>query len=426
MLSNFVKKTKKARTMKVLNIENIREIIESKTPSGKLTHETGKVVNTSVNKEIKLPTNKKITKDLDEKMHKDKKLHTLEAYSFMPDSSFVIGNNVILESSKSDVVKNSSIVGGTSFLEDCVPSATPSLDANEERKMKVMNFSKQHIQLEYTPSNAALYLPKGFKMISELYKIITVIHNFNKKRGLSLILIKHKDSIERMFKHRVEVTHLEQLNYIASGTIKFIPLQMVDEGTEVDTFKIDILESIDVDFALFNCFNDVYKRWLYMFILNGGQDDRSFCESTGSVNIEFSDSKKTSEFKFYLKKIHPSFRLDEASVPVKPFSKKQNDLIHDSNIIKKIAKEKAGTVLDRIKEKERLRREAFVQEQTVNKDYSTKLANLFEIGDKTAIKLEEAVFKIGGFDCKSQILRILSSKYTIKRINGVEYIVKNS
>lgn len=426
MLSNFVKKTKKARTMKVLDIENIREIIENKTHSGKLTHETGKVDNMNVNKEIKLPTNKKITKDLGEKMHKDKKLHTLEAYSFMPDSSFIIGSSVILEGNKTDDVGNSSIVGGTSILEDCVSSATFSLAANEERKMKIMNFSRQHIQLEYTPSNAALYLPKGFKMISELYKIITVIHNFNKKRGLSLILIKHKDSIERMFKHRVEVTHLEQLNYIANGTVKFIPLQMVDEGVEVETFKIDILESIDVDFALFNCFSEIYKRWLYLFILNGGQDNQSFCESTSSVNVEFSDSKKMSEFNFYLKKIHPNFRLDEATVPVKAFFKKQNNSVHASAIIKKIAKEKAGTVLERIKEKERLRREAFVQEQTVNRDYSTKLANLFEIGDKTAIKLEEAIFKIGGFDYKSQILKILSSKYTIKKINGVEYIVKNS
>lgn len=458
MLEKFIKKVEKKRETKIFNIESIRESITSKENISNLLSDSIKSEDEEKSNKKVENTNKKDNKfeehpNLKVKRAEAKKIkktklenplnlesNSLEYYNFTSDTSFVVSNSLIQPGAKPNQHNNMSINADSSVLnskiEDiCSPSNLTDLNVDnsliDDRKSGVMNFSKQSLQMKYSPSNAALYLPKIFKQISDLYKIILITFNFNKKRGLSLIFIKHKESIERLFKHRVEISHLEQLNFIANGTINFIELQVRDENKTVNTFKIDILQSIDIDFALFNCFNEIYQKWLHSFIFGNHLEiqDKNI-KITGNEAIDNLQSKEIEEsdnksalFTFYLRKIHPEFKQDGVAVPYKPFltAVKPVEMIKDPRSLAKI---KTGSILDRIKEKERLGREAFILDQSKHIDYPKKLSNLFEIEQKEALRFEDVLFKIGGFDCKAQIMKILDPDYIIKDIRGVKYIVK--
>lgn len=392
MLSGFVRKKKKEGILKTLNIESIQNAIGKPADADacKQSHEAGrKEADDVVNKEEKFLSPRKKQKTVAVAGQEKRLGGCLENYDIVSESSFVVDSKEVVQPECSTGCERV-----PSYPLDTPPYGNAS-DSIEARKLKVMNHATRNIEIKYSIVNAALYLPKSFKMISSLYKIISTIINFNKKRGLALIFVKYKESIERLFKHRVEMDMLEQLNFIADGNIRFIPVEVLEGGARVPTFKIDIVQSIDIDFALFNYLCEAYKAWL----------DRN-C-SVGLVG-----------------KIHPDFLEEVPSIPMKPFRPSLQVKSTDEPLIRKIAKEKTGSILDRIKERERLRREEFVREHAVDRDYEGRLASLFEIGNREALKMDDVLFKLGGFDCKAQVLKVLGDKYAVRRINGEEYIVK--
>lgn len=362
MLSDFIKK-KKRGVLKAVNMENIQNAIGSAGTESKLCP---------------------VSDVLEDRDGCPSSPHTKRRPMHV-ENSFVVGCKEILASPRT--IAESVLASPNRPFAEC---GTSDIEA---RKLRVMNHATRNIEVKYDRVNAALYLPKSFKVISTLYRIISTICNFNKKRDLSLILVKYKDSIERLFKHRVEMSMLEQLNFIANGTIRFIPVEVLEGGARVSTFKIDIVQSIDIDFSLFNYFCEVYRTWLANNDLTGPAG-----------------------------KIHPEFLAEDPCIPRKAFGGSEARVKDEK--IRRIAKEKAGSILDRIKEKERLRREGFVKEHAVDRDYEGRLESLFEIGGKMALKMSDVLFKLGGFDIRSQILKVLGKKYAVRRISGEEYIVK--
>ncbi|ELA40747.1 uncharacterized protein VICG_02217, partial [Vittaforma corneae ATCC 50505] len=184
--------------------------------------------------------------------------------------------------------------------------------------------------------------PKNFRLLSTLYKILASVYSFNQRRGLTLIFIKYVESIEKLFKHRVEMALLEQLNFICNGSIVFTPIRILDEGIKKNTFKIDVKEGFDIDIALFNYYCELYYTWLEENNIQG-----RIC------------------------RFHPDFIKEEWRIPPKPFLLEVKvPQIEDD--IKQLARDKASTIIERIKERERQRKEQFVHECTVKIDYEAR------------------------------------------------------
>lgn len=280
------------------------------------------------------------------------------------------------------------------LIESVVDKPSPEI-----RKMKIMNHSTRKVDIKYSLSATALFLPQNLKQLSALFKILLSVHSFNQKRGLTLIFVKYVDSIERLFKHRVEIDMLEKLNFICKESILFTPLTIFDLGEKKDTFIIDFKGCFDIDMALFNFLLEEYGNWLDKENIKG----------------------KVSKF-------HPDFLKENISIPQKPFLSTQcSTKSHESLMnIKEIVKNKSDNILERIKEKERLRKEQFIKECVVEKNYEDKIESLFAVSDKKALKLEDIVFSIGGFNCKSHILKSFKDKFFLKKINGVEFVVRKS
>lgn len=270
----------------------------------------------------------------------------------------------------------------------------------EMRRIRIMNNPTRSVDIKYSLSSAALFLPQDLKQLSILFKILASVHSFNQKRGLTLIFVKYIDSIERLFKHRVEMEMLERLNYICKESIVFAPLTIFDQGERKETFIVDFKGNFDIDIALFNFLLEEYGKWL----------DRENIK--GKIN-----------------KFHPDFLKENISIPRKAFLNTIDSSSKDqesSMNIKEIVKSKSKDILERIKEKERLRKEQFIKECTIEKDYEGRIESLFAVSNKKALKLDDIVLNIGGFNCKSHILKSFNDKFFIKKINGVDFVVKKS
>lgn len=392
MLTNFFKKKESKDQVKTDKIQEIQEFIASSSNINITTvertektdnfYDVNKEKNFSNSNKLIIPKTKK-TRKIKEKAEdfmKMKKQKTLEDCSFISNSSIIKDSNIKIDDN---------IEYQKPFLTE---DATESIDL---RKIKVVNAASRRVEVKYSISSAEIYLPKAFKKLSSLYKIISTVYSFNERRGLSLILVKYVDSIEKLFKYRVDNTILEQLNFICKDSIKFTPLKILDEGLMKETYKIDIKTGFDIDNALFNYYSELYSKWI---------------------------QEKGIEGPVY--RFHPDFLTVEFNIPQKSLISDNIKIKEVEPEIKNIAKAKADSIIERIKERERLRKEQFVKECTLKVDFESKINDIFSIINKPAIKLEELVFKIGGFDCKSNVLKALNDKYYLKSINGEEYVIK--
>ncbi|ELA42044.1 uncharacterized protein VICG_00891 [Vittaforma corneae ATCC 50505] len=417
MLANFFKKKTRERDIKTDNLEEIQEFLAShdcvvSTQNKSTGSTTGKYsvnkdekilsydqkTNTQAHKRIKASseiTNNKLPANKSRKAGHvpDSKQEVLENFSFISNSSasidkrmqglmdepFVIDSNV--QRMPPDRHKP--------FLnEDCTNGDI------DFRKIQVMNMATRNIEIKYSPSSATLYLPKNFRLLSTLYKILASVHSFNQRRGLTLIFIKYVESIEKLFKHRVEMALLEQLNFICNGSMVFTPVRILDEGIKKNTFKIDVKEGFDIDIALFNYYCELYYTWLEENNIQG-----RIC------------------------RFHPDFIKEEWRIPPKPFLLEVKvPQIEDD--IKQLARDKASTIIERIKERERQRKEQFVHECTVKIDYEARIDSIFLLTNKQAMRLEDLIFKVGGFDCKANLMKVFGDRYFVKMIDGEEYVVK--
>ena len=148
------------------------------------------------------------------------------------------------------------------------------------------------MDIQYCLAAASKCLPESFKLLGGMYKILMVTHRLNQKKGLSFIFLEYRDSIERLFNHRIEIYHLEQLNYILKGydletpestvnntvtygvkhgnlvgsekkaNITFTPISILYNGAYHNTYTIKIDNEVEIDRFLFDYFMKEYRDWL--------------------------------------------------------------------------------------------------------------------------------------------------------------------
>ncbi|KAM0681364.1 hypothetical protein GINT2_000564 [Glugoides intestinalis] len=379
MLKDFFNKKKKANIVKTTNIAQIQELCASldtnNTPLNKLVH---------INKnDRKALCKKKIqSKETNQKRQK------IEIEVFKTASNLLSVSRTLQYHTDNPITTNHIEKPFKNELGSNIPESDIEL-----RKINVMNAASRNIEIKYGQVSAELYLPKSFKIVSSLYKVLSSVYSFNQRRGLALILEKYTDSIERLFKRRLETSLLEQLNFICNDAISFTPLTITDEGIKKKTFKVDMKTDFDIDIALFNYYCEKYKEWL-----------------------------EVSEICGKVLRIHPDFIKKDIEVPRKAFQLKDKE--EEEKAPAHVAKIKAESIIERIKEKERIRKEMFIRECTEKVDYASKIDVLFSLSGKHALKLADIVFKLGGIDTRARVLKALGEKYIVKIINDEDYVVK--
>ena len=154
------------------------------------------------------------------------------------------------------------------------------------------------MDIKYSLTTASECLPKSFKLLGRLCKILLAAQRLNQEEGASFIFLEYRDSIEQIFKHKVEIYHFEQLNYILNGydletpestanntatsgvkhgnlvgsekkaNITFTPISTLYNGAYHNTYTIKIDDEVEIeveiDRLLFDYFMKEYKDWLAM------------------------------------------------------------------------------------------------------------------------------------------------------------------
>ncbi len=295
----------------------------------------------------------------------------------------------------------------------------------DSRRIRINNFGTCKIEIPFSKINSVLYLPHKMKKISQLYKIIETIHNFNANRNLSLVFVKYCESIERLFKHRVEMVHLEILNYFCGDDILFQPITVMDKGCLVETYTIKIVKKVDIDKRLFDYLMSEYSRWLDSNNIKG-----SIKRFHPDFNIDIIEMPTRS-----LPKINTNFSsVSEKSVDLNDLNNesknnlkckmKDNETFYEE--CKKKIRLEANNIFERIRKKEEERKRMFFQENLFKPDYERKIKDIFNVSNKKAIKLKDLLFQINGdANSKEEIIKNINGDFYIKEIDGCKYVIRN-
>lgn len=386
LLQNFLKGKKKETVAKTMNIDGIKKVVSSFAIDGR------------PQKKERL---RKRSLGRAEETDKKRRAGSISFHSQDGDAAECGGNESSVLSERPFAVETGeqsmAAVEGGSELED--------------RRLKIVNHGTRSVEMPYSLVDATRFLPRSFKKISRLYKILETIFKFNRNRGLSLVLVKYKESIERLFGHPVETSHLEQIKFVVGGGIEFVPISILDNGTMTDTHNIKIAGDVDIDKLLYDHLTGVYRRWL---------QDREVVWNAKSMHRDFAVES------LEVPRVPVDGRGEPSGTKVVGAGKTADDELNARKTAEDQlnARKAATTIYERIKEKERLRREAFVREQVSKEDYEGKIGSIFAVSKKRAVKLDELVFQFGGrIGSRERVLECLKDGYFVKKINGVEYVI---
>jgi chromatin licensing and DNA replication factor 1 len=305
---------------------------------------------------------------------------------------------------------------------ECVPGVVgekpldgPDELRTAERKERILQFARTHTEeIPNTAINIHLFLPKKLQKLARIYRVLQTIQKFNSSRGMTTIFIKSKDCMESLVKQRVEVSDIERMHYAAPEFFVFKKLRILHNEEEVDSFTIRCEGSCtEFDERLFEHVKMCHRRFL---------DEEGVDLLPG--------------------RFHPSFDIDGIpDLPRRPLlageeaerssnDEKENKREDKANIaIEQRARERASTILERIREKERRRREEFIEKSKEEESHAalnTRMCSLFKSENKEAMPLSRVVEILRAFDGKEAIKRLVSSgrsSFSLRTISGTEYLL---
>lgn len=285
----------------------------------------------------------------------------------------------------------------------------------EERKEKIRQFGEVSAQeFKGLAVNLHLYLPRSLQKLSRIFRVLETIQRFNDARGLTTIFIKSVRCIENLVKQRVCVADVERMYQIAPGMFRFKRVSIHHDGSEVDTFVVHVCgEAREFNERLWEYVKECHRE----FLGRSGYEDCG-----GKLHPEF-DFEGVPLVRRPLFPEDPATSQDaggEAHVPVKR-----------SACAEEAGRKRASTILERIREKERLRREEFMSKAKQEEDnvmLSKRIKSLFRSENKRAIPVSRVVEALRIFDGASTIGRIVEwdpPAFHTRTMGGVEYLVFN-
>ncbi|KAL6122144.1 hypothetical protein NUSPORA_00846 [Nucleospora cyclopteri] len=297
---------------------------------------------------------------------------------------------------------------------------TKSVENTSYRNKIDKNYKNYKIKL--------LSLPAPLKNLSLLYKTILHVYKFNKRRKLNLIFSSYRNSLERIYKHRIEIEDLERLKFLTKDALEFKQVKIGNEKT----FNIYVKKEVDIDEISLNFYNkknnpdfdwekvEIPRSHLYIKL----DKIKNRIKEVNSIKTTGNEIKST----LINKKIQNDAlsRYEEIVQRNKQQEKARKEEFcknHGQTDVKRGAEEKYKQILLRVKEKENMRRAEFIEMEKIKFDYKGRIDELFKIIGKRAIKLNELAYKIGGINVEENILKNLGEKYIKRVINTEVYIV---
>lgn len=247
--------------------------------------------------------------------------------------------------------------------------------------------------------NIHLHLPKAFQKLARIFRVLQTIQRFNAARRLTTIFAKSQGCIEGLVKQRVGVDDIERMHYVAPALFEFKRISVLHNEEETDTFTVQVHgEAVDFDKALFAH----VKRHHAMFLEKNG----------------FGDSGR----------FHPDFDFECVPLPGRPLfpCERQETLAARPEIVE-IARKKASSVLERIREKERMRREAFISRAKEEEDclaLERRVQTLFRSENRQAMAVARIAELLKVFGGAETVRRLASRALFCTRVMGdTEYLI---
>lgn len=282
-----------------------------------------------------------------------------------------------------------------------------------------------------------IYLHPQFKKLSMLYKTILNVYNYSTHRKLSLIYEYHKISLERIYKHTIEVCDLQKLKFLCGETLIFRKCIY----REKETFNIIVKEEINIESRILAHIKQKHSMWLLEKGITSKLNHFHKEFMVSEVEIEESDlfdgiliskpsvtakaesikDKGTKEYEEILQK--NKRKEEERRLQYITNSSNINNNINNSNNSNINVKEEYNKIIDKINKKEEARRMAFIEREKESYKILSKINEIFQVENKKAIKLSDLLFRLNNTFTEERLMQMLSEKYTKKQINGTIYVI---
>jgi chromatin licensing and DNA replication factor 1 len=280
-----------------------------------------------------------------------------------------------------------------------------------------------HIAMNYRGINKKVNFPKNMQKLSKLFSVLKSINRFNKEKKLVSIFVKNKRCIENLLGNRIEIKEIEQLNYLLEGWIKFESVTILHEEQVTETFTYDIVRGslVECDDLIWKYLMECYKKFL---------EEKGLDHCGSRLHPEF-DIEKIPE-------------LPRKSLSVNVEAKNDHNREDNEREVERVEKrpvnaevgqikrgrDRANDILERIREKERVRKEKFIKSEKEKDnlmELRNKIVNLFRVEGKKAILIKSVVELLRIFKGKESISKVTEkySEIQIKTLDDEEYLVYN-
>lgn len=288
---------------------------------------------------------------------------------------------------------------------------TTDIDTTTESKEKRSSINSifETPILPYKKSVKSIHFPKHIKKLSLLYSACLSVQKYNNQKNLKSIYIKSKVSIEKMIREEISQIDFERLCYLFDVKIKTI--KILHEGKNVETFTFELPE-IDYDLVFWEYIKTHYKKYLEA---NNLEHHGSRFISGFDVNTIDLIPRKTI--------FEPKIQAHVETVIVKEIEPK----VIASAVKKGLTK--AQTIFERIKEKERNRKEQFMKandDRTMTQQLRRRLEQLFTVENKSSLKMTKIVKLLNLKDGLNYIKKVCSDDETfeIRTTNNELFVYK--
>lgn len=286
-----------------------------------------------------------------------------------------------------------------------------------ERKERICQFGEMSSQgVKGALVEIHVYLPRTAQKLVKIFRVLQTIQRFNMERGLSTIFIKSVRCIEDLVKHRVEESDIERMNWVSPESFEFKRISILHGEKEVSTFTIHVTgDYMDLGGKLLVHVRKCHERFL----------EESGTGWTGhGFHPEF-------DFEDVVFPRRPLFPPDGGVETVGPEEEPGPRPAKRSMESEERGKRRASSVLERIRERERSRKEEFLNRCKEEEDdavLNRRIQSLFMSEGRKAMSVERVAEVLKIFDGPRTIRRLVVSEgslFHIRNIRDTEYLVSN-
>jgi chromatin licensing and DNA replication factor 1 len=257
---------------------------------------------------------------------------------------------------------------------------------------RVLNFKNiNRSEIKFNSIDKHLRLPKKYLNLTRIFRVMLTIQKYNINRGLSNIFSKCKKCIEDVLKFRVSINDVEKIRYL------------IREDIIIKEVEIDDIKTFTY---LLNCTVEDFDKKVWEYYQNNKDKEEIKEREIEGIKEREIEGIKEREIEGI----------------------KEREIEEDNKkFIKKEEGNKFTNILDRIKERERLRKEEFIKrsKEEDNSVFLKKIDMYFKKENKTCIKISEIIKVFNLYDGE-RYLRNVSEKekvFDIKEILGEEYLI---